>query len=213
MVGGAGRFAGSWVLGPWLRESISVLLFRIQEENICLKFGGVMFKKMRVLMVVCLSVALVACGGGSSVDSTPTPTPTPAPAPAPTPTPVLPSFSGSYAVNMSAITTCGGVFYPRTGIAVVTQNGQNITYYQSNMTNGKGVAADTLSGALDADNNGFTASITFGDSFSSSGKFTNTVTFRNTATSGTYSAYVSLKQSYSTSSGCESTYSGTMTKI
>ena len=106
---------------------------------------------------------------------------------------------------------CGGISYPTSGTAVITQNGQTVTFFKPNMTNGKGDRADTMTGTLDADGNGFAAGITFGDL--SSGQFTNTITLRNTATSGTYSTYISMKRSYSTSSGCVSTFTGTVTKI
>ena len=91
-----------------------------------------MLQKMRVLLLVCITAVLAACGGGG--DETP-------------------NFAGTYKISTLNLTsnTCGGS--PPGSIAggtdVAVQDGRNIS-----MSNG------AVTGTLDADNGGFTFSKT-----------------------------------------------------
>jgi hypothetical protein len=177
-----------------------------------------MLQKMRVLLTVSVVAALTACGGDSTPTTTPapaaTPTPTPVatltPEPTPTPTPIPASYAGNYSVSMSMTSDpCGGISYPQPGTAVVTQNGQSITFYKQNITNGAG--ADTFTGAVDAGDSGFTASSAF--TVTGNLRYTYTISFSGVPTSGTYTVQMRLTRGSPSSSGCTATFAGTAVKI
>jgi hypothetical protein len=89
-----------------------------------------MLQKMRVLLLVCITAVLAACGGGG--DDTP-------------------NFAGTYKISTLNLTsnTCGGS--PAGSIAggtdVAVQNGRNIS-----------MSSGAATGTLDGDNGGFTLS-------------------------------------------------------
>ena len=88
-----------------------------------------MLQKMRVLLLVCITAVLAACGGGG--DETP-------------------NFAGTYLISTSNVTgnTCGGSVAALAGGKVgVTQNGRNVTWVE---------AGGSYAGTVDADNGGFT---------------------------------------------------------
>lgn len=89
-----------------------------------------MLQKMRVLLLVCITAVLAACGGGG--DDTP-------------------NFAGSYQLSTAVVSsnTCGGSIANIPGGRIdVTQSGRSITWIE---------AGGSYSGTLDADNGGFTA--------------------------------------------------------
>jgi hypothetical protein len=141
-----------------------------------------MLKKMRVLLLVCITAVLAACGGGGGDDT--------------------PNFAGNYQISTLNLTsnTCGGS--PAGSIAggtdVAVQNGRNIS-----MSNG------AVSGTLDADNGGFTFSKT--DVIDGVTVVT-TFKFRVTAAGApTFAVQVNYAGSAGSAS-CAITYSGTATK-
>jgi hypothetical protein len=88
-----------------------------------------MLQKMRVLLLVCITAVLAACGGGG--DETP-------------------NFAGTYQISTAAVTTntCGSsVAAVAGGLVGVTQNGRNVTWVE---------AGGNFPGTVDADNGGFT---------------------------------------------------------
>lgn len=88
-----------------------------------------MLQKMRVLLLVCVTAVLAACGGGG--DETP-------------------NFAGTYQISTAAVTTntCGSsVAAVAGGLVGVTQNGRNVTWVE---------AGGSYPGTVDADNGGFT---------------------------------------------------------
>jgi len=108
-----------------------------------------------------------------------------------------PSYEGKYLIDTSVSSnTCGGSISPSKGTDVVTQNGRDITIVSGSYT---------FTGTVDADNNGFTLTNL---SDTNGVKIYSTVTFKNTATGGTYTFRMSVG-----SSACEIVYSGTATKI
>ncbi|HRH05295.1 MAG TPA: hypothetical protein PK702_05670 [Burkholderiaceae bacterium] len=108
-----------------------------------------------------------------------------------------PNFAGTYAITVSVTSnTCGGNLSGITGADVVTQDGRNISIVSG---------AYTFTGSVDADNNGFSVSTS---TVSNGVTVNSTVTFRNTATGGTYTVVQKVG-----SSVCEVVYTGTATKI
>jgi hypothetical protein len=90
-----------------------------------------MLKKMRVLLLVCFTAVLAACGGGDSGDSTP-------------------NFAGTYQISTAVVSsnTCSSsVANIAGGLVGVTQNGRNVTWIE---------ASGSFPGTVDADNGGFT---------------------------------------------------------
>ncbi len=90
-----------------------------------------MLQKMRVLLLVCITAVLAACGGGG--DDTP-------------------NFAGTYQLSTAVVTsnTCGGSAANIAGGQVgVTQNARNVTWVE---------AGGSYPGTVDADNGGFTVS-------------------------------------------------------
>jgi hypothetical protein len=90
-----------------------------------------MLHKMRVLLLVCITAVLAACGGGDSGDSTP-------------------NFAGTYQLSTAVVSsnTCGtSVANIAGGQVGVTQNGRNLTWIE---------AGGSYPGTVDADNGGFT---------------------------------------------------------
>jgi hypothetical protein len=89
-----------------------------------------MLQKIRVLLLVCITAVMAACGGGGG-DSTP-------------------NFAGTYQLSTAVVTsnTCGGAVDNLAGGQVgVTQNGRNVTWIE---------AGGSYPGSVDADNGGFT---------------------------------------------------------
>ena len=94
-----------------------------------------MLQKMRILLLVCITAVLAACGGGG--DETP-------------------NFAGTYVIGTANVTsnTCGGSVGSLAGGAVsVTQSGRNVNWIE---------AGGSYPGALDADNGGFTVTTSQG---------------------------------------------------
>lgn len=88
-----------------------------------------MLQKMRVLLLVCITAVLAACGGGG--DETP-------------------NFAGTYQLSTAVVSlnTCGGsVANIAGGLVGVTQDGRNVTWVE---------AGGSFPGTVDADNGGFT---------------------------------------------------------
>jgi hypothetical protein len=91
-----------------------------------------MLQKMRVLLLVCITAVLAACGGGGG-DSTP-------------------NFAGTYQLSTAVVSsnTCGTSAANVAGGQVgVTQSGRNVTFID---------AGGSYPGTVDADNGGFTVS-------------------------------------------------------
>jgi hypothetical protein len=157
---------------------------------------------MRVLLLVCFTTVLVACGGGC--DSTPTPTPAATPVPTPTPTPAAtptptPSFIGNYNVNMPMTgNNCALV-----GLASTMITSQSV--WQSDRTISVLSGSTVFDGSVDTDNGGFHTSNTQ----TSNGLVgVSTMAYRSTSTSGSYSAQYTVSVS-----GCVVTYSGSAVRI
>ena len=89
-----------------------------------------MLQKMRVLLLVCITAVLAACGGGGGDET--------------------PNFAGTYQVSTAIVTlnTCGSsVANLAGGLVGVSQNGRNVTWVE---------AGGSYPGTVDADNGGFT---------------------------------------------------------
>lgn len=94
-----------------------------------------MLQKMRVLLLVCITAVLAACGGGGGDET--------------------PNFAGTYLLNEAVVSsnTCGGSVANLAGggRVDVIQNGRNLTWVE---------AGGSYPGTVDTDNGGFTV-ITF----------------------------------------------------
>jgi hypothetical protein len=91
-----------------------------------------MLQKMRVLLLVCFTAVLAACGGGDSGSD------------------ATPNFAGTYQISTAVVSssTCGGSVANLAGGRVgVTQNGRNVAWVE---------AGGSYPGTVDADNGGFT---------------------------------------------------------
>lgn len=94
-----------------------------------------MLQKMRVLLLVCITAVLAACGGGDGGSD------------------ATPNFAGTYQISTINLTsnTCGGS--PTGSIAggfdTVVQNDRNVS-----------MSGGAVTGTVDADNGGFTVSST-----------------------------------------------------
>lgn len=138
-----------------------------------------MLQKMRVLLLVCITAVLAACGGGG--DETP-------------------NFAGNYAISTLNLNSnnCNAAV-PGTiagGTDVVAQNGRAVSV---------GSGSSVISGSVDADNGGFTVSMT---QVSNGIPVLSTFAFR-TITSGS-----KYEIRFTTTAGaCSAVYVGTATKI
>ena len=91
-----------------------------------------MLQKLRVLLLVCFTAVLVACGGGGGDDT--------------------PNFAGTYQLSNAVVSsnTCGTSAANIDGGQIgVTQSGRNVTLVD---------AGGSYPGSVDADNGGFTVS-------------------------------------------------------
>jgi hypothetical protein len=140
-----------------------------------------MLQKMRVLLLVCFTVVLAACGGGDSADSTP-------------------NFAGNYLISTLNLNSnnCNAAV-PGTiagGTDTVTQNGRAISI---------GTGSSVISGSVDADNGGFTVSLT---------QVSNGIPVLSTFAIRTITAGSKYEIRYTTTAGtCSAVYVGTATKI
>jgi hypothetical protein len=139
-----------------------------------------MLQKMRILLFVCITAVLAACGGGGGDDT--------------------PSFAGNYSISTLNLNSnnCNAAV-PGTiagGTDVVTQNGRAVSV---------GGGSSVISGSVDADNGGFTVSMT---QVSNGIPVLSTFAFR-TITSGS-----KYEIRFTTAAGaCSAVYVGTATKI
>jgi hypothetical protein len=86
-----------------------------------------MLQKMRVLLLVCITAVLAACGGDDT-----------------------PNFAGTYLISEAVVSsnTCGGSVANLAGGQVgITQNGRNVAWVEED---------GSYPGTVDADNGGFT---------------------------------------------------------
>ena len=144
-----------------------------------------MMQKIRVLLLVCITAVLAACGGGGDGGGD-----------------VTPNFAGTYQISTLNLTgnTCGGNLPGSisASVDVAVQNGRNIS-----MSNGAG------NGTVDGDNGGFTLSQT---QVFNGGTGTAIVKFRATAFGASTFAVQLVGVGTSGNFSCSFTYSGTATK-
>ena len=141
-----------------------------------------MLQKMRVLLLVCITATLAACGGGGGDET--------------------PNFAGTYQIGMLNLTsnTCGGTPAGSIagGIDVAVQNGRNIS-----MSNG------AATGTVDGDNGGFTLSssqVTNGVTITTNAKFR-----VNASGASTFAVQIGAVGTAGNAT-CSIIYSGTATK-
>lgn len=141
-----------------------------------------MLQKIRVLLLVCITAVLAACGGGGGDET--------------------PNFAGTYRISTLNLTsnTCGGS--PAATIAggtdVAVQNGRNIS-----MSNG------AAQGTLDGDNGGFTLS---GTQVTNGVTIVTTIKFRVTASGASTFAVEVGAVGTAGGTSCAILYRGTATK-
>ena len=141
-----------------------------------------MLNKLRVLLLVCITAVLAACGGGGGDEA--------------------PNFAGTYQISTLNLTsnTCGGS--PAGSIAggtdVAVQNGRNIS-----MSNG------AATGTVDGDNGGFTLS---SSQVTNGVTITTSVKFRVTASGASTFAVQIGAVGTTGNATCSILYSGTATK-
>ena len=121
-----------------------------------------MLNKLRVLLLVCITAVLAACGGGGGDET--------------------PNFAGTYRVSASLTTNncnvsaSASIFTQDTA----TQNGRAMSINSAGMI---------FTGSVDADNGGFSVSNT---TISSGVPVVSTIAFRTAASANTYAANVSV---------------------
>jgi hypothetical protein len=141
-----------------------------------------MLQKMRVLLFVCVTAVLAACGGGGGGDETP-------------------NFAGTYRVSTSLTTNNCNVSVSASILTqdTATQNGRAMSINSAGMV---------FNGSVDADNGGFSVSNT---TVSSGVPVVSTIAFRTAAVANTYAANVSVSAS-SGGATCVVIYTGTATR-
>jgi hypothetical protein len=143
-----------------------------------------MLQKMRVLLLVCVTAVLAACGdSGSPVD----------------PAKATPVFAGNYFISGASLTfnSCSVVFPAQIsdGTETVTQNGRIVTI------NSDGTI---FSGVVDTDNGGFTLTNTY---VSQNSVVEATLAFREDAASKKYAFNYTIAYD-----SCTVIYTGTATR-
>ena len=141
-----------------------------------------MLNKLRVLLLVCITAVLAACGGGGGSDETP-------------------NFAGTYRVSASLTTNNCNVSASASILSqdTATQNGRAMSINSAGMI---------FTGSVDADNGGFSVSNT---TMSSGVPVVSTIAFRTAAVANTYAANVSVSAT-SGSATCAVVYTGTATR-
>ena len=139
-----------------------------------------MLQKMRVLLLVCITAVLAACGGGGGDET--------------------PNFAGTYAISTLSLNSnnCNAAL-PSTiagGADLLTQNGRAVAF---------GSGGTILNGSVDADNGGFTVSMT---QVSNGIPVLSTFAFRTITAGSKYELRFTM-----TAGACSAAYVGTATKI
>ena len=145
-----------------------------------------MLQKMRVLLLVCITAVLAACGGGGDGDGGGDATP---------------NFAGTYRVTASLTTNNCNISVSASILTqdTATQNGRAMSIVSAGMA---------FTGSVDADNGGFSVSNT---TVSSGVPVVSTIAFRTAAAANTYAANVSVSAS-SGGATCAVVYTGTATR-